>query len=157
MTKGKRGFTLIELLVVIAIIGILSSIVLVSMGTAREQARDARRMADMRQIVSAQELFYGDNNRYYMCSTVNPGTGDCAATVTWPRSIGTYMPKVPVDPKSTNSQYYWANNVTDNGYWFCAYATMEGKGSCATVRYYSSSFAGNSELCAQPTSSATCI
>ncbi|KKW29538.1 MAG: hypothetical protein UY74_C0071G0001, partial [Candidatus Kaiserbacteria bacterium GW2011_GWC2_52_8b] len=62
----KKGFTLIELLVVIAIIGFLSSVVLVSMGSTREKARDSKRMSDMRQIVSAQALFYANpaNIRY---------------------------------------------------------------------------------------------
>ncbi len=60
----KQGFTLIELLVVIAIIGILSSIVLASLNSARMKARDARRIADLKQIQLALELFF-DSHGYY--------------------------------------------------------------------------------------------
>ncbi|PJB98557.1 MAG: hypothetical protein CO078_01665, partial [Candidatus Nealsonbacteria bacterium CG_4_9_14_0_8_um_filter_36_17] len=56
----KKGFTLIELLVVIAVIGLLSSIVLVSMSPARKKAKDTRRMTDLKQISSAMELCYGE-------------------------------------------------------------------------------------------------
>ena len=60
----QKGFTLIELLVVVAIIGILSSVVLASLNTARLKARDTKRIADFRQIRTALEIFYNSYGRY---------------------------------------------------------------------------------------------
>ncbi len=67
--KNKAGFTLIELLVVIAIIGLLASVVLVSVNSARQKSRDAKRLADINQIAKALELFYNDAAAYPTCST----------------------------------------------------------------------------------------
>ena len=65
MLKNKKGFTLIELLVVIAIIGILASVVLASLNTARKKSRDARRVADIKQIQLALELYFDGNSGQY--------------------------------------------------------------------------------------------
>ncbi|OGL85497.1 hypothetical protein A3J03_05485 [Candidatus Uhrbacteria bacterium RIFCSPLOWO2_02_FULL_46_25] len=59
-----RGFTLIELLIVIAIIGILSTLAVVSLGNARARARDAKRIADLKQIQTALNLFYDQTGKY---------------------------------------------------------------------------------------------
>jgi prepilin-type N-terminal cleavage/methylation domain-containing protein len=60
----KKGFTLIELLVVISIIGLLSAVVLASLASARTKARDARRIADIKQIQTAVELYYDSYGQY---------------------------------------------------------------------------------------------
>lgn len=58
MKKFTRGFTLIELLVVIAIIGILSSIILVSLNAARSKAKEGRAQGEMAQIRTVLESNY---------------------------------------------------------------------------------------------------
>ncbi len=60
----QKSFTLIELLVVIAIIGLLSSVVLVSMQGVRARARDAKRKQDIKQMMTALELYYANYEEY---------------------------------------------------------------------------------------------
>jgi len=62
--QKQKGFTLIELLVVIAIIGLLASVVLVALNSARVKARDTKRKADLSQIVKALEFYYNDYGVY---------------------------------------------------------------------------------------------
>ncbi|HPW05776.1 MAG TPA: prepilin-type N-terminal cleavage/methylation domain-containing protein, partial [bacterium] len=62
--NNKKGFTLIELLVVIAIIGLLSTMSVLALNSARARARDAKRIADIKQIQTALEMYYNDNNTY---------------------------------------------------------------------------------------------
>lgn len=66
----KRGFTLIELLVVIAIIGILSSVVLASLNTARSRGTDANIKANLATIAVQAELYYDSNSNQYAGSSV---------------------------------------------------------------------------------------
>ena len=62
---NQKGFTLIELLVVIAIIGILASIVLVSLNDARNKGYDTEIKSEISQIKNAMEICYDDNNGEY--------------------------------------------------------------------------------------------
>jgi len=61
---SKKGFTLIELLVVISIIGLLSTIAVVSLGSARAKSRDTKRAADIKQMQTALEQYYSDQGNY---------------------------------------------------------------------------------------------
>jgi prepilin-type N-terminal cleavage/methylation domain-containing protein len=72
----SAGFTLIELLVVIAIIGILSSVVLASLNSARAKGRDARRMSDLHNIQLALELYYDKFGTYRVAGTGWGGNGN---------------------------------------------------------------------------------
>ncbi len=76
--KKKEGFTLIELLVVIAIIGLLSTLSVVALNNARQRARDARRVADIKQIQTALELYYNSENSY-PADVSTDGTGSITA------------------------------------------------------------------------------
>lgn len=106
----KRGFTLIEIMVVIAIIGILASIVMAALGTAKGSARDGRRVSDIKNIQLALSLYYNDNGFYptdiyqaYNSSDgVNPATDGL---------LGAYMSKVPNDP-TTNAVYPYSAYYT---------------------------------------------
>jgi prepilin-type N-terminal cleavage/methylation domain-containing protein len=60
MMKNIKGFTLVEMLVVVAIIGLLSAVVIVGLGPAREKSRDAKRIADVDQIANWAELNFTD-------------------------------------------------------------------------------------------------
>ena len=86
----NRGFTLIELLVVIAIIGILSSVVLASLNTAREKSRDAKRISDVKQLQLALEFYFDANGTY-------PSTIDGAAGIANLVTPG-YIAAIPTDP-----------------------------------------------------------
>jgi prepilin-type N-terminal cleavage/methylation domain-containing protein len=72
-TLKSKGFTLIELLVVVAIIGILATVVLSSLGSARTRARDALRISEMKSFQTALEAYYLDYNQYPGMSAYTDG------------------------------------------------------------------------------------
>ena len=111
----NEGFTLIELLVVIAVIGLLATIVMVSLNSARGKARSTRRMADLRQIKLALEMYYDTNGSY-------PSTGSvwqsaCSYPTTYIPGLSTYINQLPRDPLENCSVlaywYYYRSDGTN--------------------------------------------
>ena len=136
MKLNKKGFTLIELLVVIAIIGLLSTLAVVALNTARTKSRDAKRISDVKQIQTALELYYADKGNYP--TLVAPGAALGAGNYTVLCSTGwsgaacgggatTYMGQVPKDPGSTSYTYVSADGTT----YSIAFTLESGTGSLA--------------------------
>jgi len=119
--NAKSGFTLIELLVVIAIIGILAATVLASLGSARASARDAGRMAALKQVQTALELFRNANPTYpntgWAWRSQCAAWGSHAAVNVIPGLTPQFMSALPVDPDMNVSAntccYLYASNGQD--------------------------------------------
>lgn len=102
----KRGFTLIELLVVIAIIGILSSVVLASLNTARVRASDTKKKAELRQIATALQSYYLQTGSV-PANTPSAGNWNVADTALSAALEPTYMASIPNHSDSNYPYYYY--------------------------------------------------
>lgn len=92
--KFNRGFTLIELLVVIAIIGILSSVVLASLNTARGKGSDAAIKSNLNNMRAQAELSYDSSNQSYANVCADPSVSKALASV---QAIGAQAGATTID------------------------------------------------------------
>ena len=74
MTGTRKGFTLIELLIVVVIIGILAAIAIPKFANTKEKAYIASMKSDLRNLITAQEAYFSDNNSTYASSISGMGT-----------------------------------------------------------------------------------
>lgn len=119
MKTNKQGFTLIELLVVIAIIGLLSTLSVLALNSARARARDSKRVSDVKQIQTALEMYYNDATSY-------PAALTSSAALTYNGS--TYMQIVPIPPTPADGSCASASTTY-------AYAQTGTGGSSYTLQY----------------------
>lgn len=107
MLKKTKAFTLIELLVVIAIIGILTTIAIVALQSSRADSRDAKRLADVRQMQKALEMYFLENGSY---------PSDISSGIASGTTI--YMEQIPVSPTPADGEcidYYNTYIYTASG------------------------------------------
>jgi general secretion pathway protein G len=132
MKTNKSAFTLIELLVVIAIIGLLATLAVISLNNARAKSRDAKRVADVKQIQTALELYYNDKGHYPSASEYNSGSIFSTST----SGTTTYMAIIPVAPQQldgacTSGQNNFVYNSTDGSSYTISFCTGGTVGSLA--------------------------
>ncbi|HRY63164.1 MAG TPA: prepilin-type N-terminal cleavage/methylation domain-containing protein [Patescibacteria group bacterium] len=124
MKNNKKGFTLIELLVVIAIIGLLATLSVVALNNARQKSRDAKRVSDIKQMQTALELYFVDQNAYpYSAAALTLGSADSKVLcATGTAGVGfradatgcttTYMGQVPSSPVPPATAVYTYTSLT---------------------------------------------
>ena len=104
--RTRSGFTLIELLVVIAIIGVLASVVLASLSSARAKSRDAQRLESVHQLQLALAQYYAEYGAYPSGDGDGCGgwdVGNQNHPLLENNALQKYMPVAPVDPTATGN------------------------------------------------------
>jgi len=115
--NDKKGFTLIELLVVIAIIGLLSTLSILALSSARARARDTKRVSDVKQIQTALEMYFNETGAYPTTSMVVAG-----GSVSTTNSV--FLKTVPTPPTVSDGSGQCA--ASQPNYTYVAYNTSGG-------------------------------
>ncbi|MES2668183.1 MAG: prepilin-type N-terminal cleavage/methylation domain-containing protein [Patescibacteria group bacterium] len=128
-TKKKShayGFTLIELLVVVAIISLISSVAYAGFSKARANARDAKRIADLQQVVRALELYNNDFKDYPVSGGTQFGcTSQYCLSVLTDELVPRYIQQIPFDPIVGNINP-GSGSLPHTGYYYCKVANIPG-------------------------------
>jgi len=113
--RKQKGFTLIEMLIVVAIIGILSALILVGLSQFRMRGRDARRIADVKQVQNASEIYYTRNLAY---PTVTGGSASqrWGALTTTLTGAGLGLSQIPQDPLGSSHSYDYKDCNSSQNY-----------------------------------------
>lgn len=156
---AKRGFTLIELLVVIAIIGLLSSVVLASLNSARQKGRDSKKLQDLAQLRNALELYFAQNKVYPITHetayTYTNVLGNC--TLSGSYSINGYVQTSDWIPGLVASKFIAKLPEADG-----SYTGTNGSQSCYVYMsngndYKLSNLRGFEQLCPPGDTKAVCV
>ena len=129
----KKGFTLIELLVVIAIIGIIATFAVVALQSSRARARDAKRVADVKQMTTALALYSQSTGTYP--ESLSPGD-----PIRYPETAsGTvFMEAVPAPPTPSDGSC-----VASTSYVYAPVENTDGQNTSYTITYCLGDTAGD--------------
>ena len=86
--RNAKGFTLIELLIVVVIIGILAAIAIPQVSSTKEKAFDAAAKSDLRNMMTAQEAYFSDNQLYLSVAVAAGGAASVNGTNDFQASTG---------------------------------------------------------------------
>lgn len=141
----RHGFTIVELLIVIIVIAILAAIVIVAYNGIVGKARDAQRVADMKTIMKALEIYRTNTGAYPNANpTVNASGWEVSTNGTSATNFlsiltasGT-LSKIPVDPVNTGNPAALGPGSGANEYEYFYYKYTAGTSSCDATRgdYY---------------------
>ncbi len=104
----KKAFTLIELLIVIAIIGLLATLSVIALNNARAKSRDAKRMADVKQMQTALELYFNDAQSYPDEDMINTDK-----TIKSGNNVYMQIVPTPPTPPAAHMQYTYTSSDTN--------------------------------------------
>jgi len=116
--RRQGGFTLVELLVVVAIIGMLTTMVVISIQQVKAKARDAQRVADINSLATALTLYHNDFESYpiydgYIETSVDPGNTLYDGLVVNSKAIRA----LPVDPLNVENYRYYYQSTDGKDYY----------------------------------------
>lgn len=146
-----QGFSLIELLIVIAIVGVVSALLMANFVGIRQKARDSDRKSNVRQMQSALELYFADQNIYPIQDNtygsnawLNSTACLTSSSLTDVGNTATYMQLIPCDPGGVaswnNGNYYY---FSDDGASYDLVACLENPNDSDKVALFPGLPAGN--------------
>ena len=111
-----KRFSLFELLLVVAILGLLSTLAIIAIGNAREKARDAARLEDIKEIQAALELSFNDTNKYPEAKEaviLGQGNYDCLGGSGFAAKgcENAYLADVPSNPTPGGLPYRYTSDI----------------------------------------------
>jgi type II secretion system protein G len=151
--KQQSGFTIVELLIVIVVIGILAAITIVAYNSVQVKARDSTRIAKVKSISKAIELYRADNDRYpaiqdgngreTTCGSQTENWGHCDRNQTLSALLAPYMKIDPTslsDATQGNYYYFYTSQSSDNYQTYGLMVYLEGNSGQNDGGYFSNAY-----------------
>jgi prepilin-type N-terminal cleavage/methylation domain-containing protein len=151
--QAAAGFTIVELLIVIVVIGILAAIAITAYNGVQVRARDSARIAKIKGIAKAIELYNTDNGRYPAIQDGNGRESTCGSqTENWGHCdrnqtlAALLAPYTSIDPTSLsdatqgNYYYHYTSQSTDNYQTYGMMVYLEGSSGQNDGGYYANAY-----------------